>query len=108
MNEQHHVMVLDKQYPTGEEDWYCPTCGRRFIVNWEPKFKRTILETGDEYAVHSGGKGGLQLGSMQITPVNDSIAEEEPAPAVEDPRLAPWAEWLDESGFEDLWDDGIQ
>ena len=107
MNEQYHVMVLDKQYPSGEENWYCPTCGRRFIVNWEPKFKRTILEIGDEYAVHSGGKGGLQFGSMQVTPVNDSIPGEEFVQSMEDPGLAPWEEWLDKIGFEDLWDDEI-
>lgn len=105
MNEQHHIMVLDKQYPSGEEDWYCPTCGRRFIVNWQPKFKRTILEIGDEGAVHSGGKGGLLIGSMQVTPAADAVSEDVPVISIEDPSLAPWVEWLDQVGFENLWND---
>src|SRR5215211_7812027 len=103
MNEQPHVMILEKEYPSGEEDWVCPTCGRRFRVNWEPKFKRMVLEAGDEYASHSVGKGGLQMGSMQMTPVNNQSSENEPVISVDDPRLAPWTAWLNEVGFQDLW-----
>jgi hypothetical protein len=68
-------------------------------MDYGPKFKKTVLEAGDEYAVHSGGKGGLRIGSMQALPVDDSSTQEE----VDDTRLAPWEAWLDESGFENLW-----
>jgi hypothetical protein len=44
---------------------------------------------------------------MQVTPVNDSIPGEQPVQSIEDPGLAPWVEWLDKIGFEDLWDDEI-
>lgn len=104
MDEQHHQMILEETYESGEENWYCPTCGRRFIVNWEPKFKRTVLEIGDENASHSGGKGGLQMGSMQVAPLENSIQEDELEGAAEDPRLTSWEAWLDEMGFENLWD----
>jgi hypothetical protein len=57
LNQEHHKLVLEKTYSTGAEEWHCPTCGRRFVMTWSPSFKRIILESGDEYAVHSGGKG---------------------------------------------------
>jgi len=105
MNEERHVMVLEKEYPSGEEDWYCPTCGRRFLVNWEPKFKRTVLQKGDEYAVHTGGKGGLQMGTTQPASGDIPGVEKKSVASMDDPRLAPWAAWLEEVGFENLWDD---
>jgi hypothetical protein len=98
MNENHE-MILERTHPSGVDEWYCPTCGRRLLMDYGPKFKKTVLEAGDEHVVHSGGKGGLYIGSMQARPVDDSAAREE----VEDTRLAPWEAWLDESGFENLW-----
>jgi hypothetical protein len=99
MNQQQHEMILEKTHSSGVDEWYCPTCGRRLLMDYGPKFKKTVLEAGDEYAVHSGGKGGLRIGSMQALPVDDSSTQEE----VDDTRLAPWEAWLDESGFENLW-----
>jgi len=104
MNEQHHVMVLEKEHSSGEEDWYCPTCGRRFIVNWEPKFKKRVVEVGDENAIHSGSKGLLQMGVTPGTPADTPISREDPVIPIEDLSLAPWTAWLDEVGFENLWD----
>jgi DNA-directed RNA polymerase subunit RPC12/RpoP len=67
MNEgQKHEMVLEATHPSGEEEWNCPTCGRRLLINWEPMFKKTVLETGDEFSIHSGGKGGLSMGSVEV------------------------------------------
>jgi len=104
MNEQsQHQMVLEITHPSGAEEWNCPTCGRRFLISWEPKFKRTVLEVGEEYASHSGGKGGLQMGSMQVTRADNLISEDEPLVSMDDPRLAPWTAWLNEVGFENLW-----
>lgn len=64
---QRHEMVLEKTHSSGVEEWYCPVCGRWTLVNWQPQFKKMILETGDEYITHSGGKGGLRMGTLQIT-----------------------------------------
>jgi DNA-directed RNA polymerase subunit RPC12/RpoP len=102
--QQQHEMVLEKMHSSGAEEWYCPTCGRRMLVNWEPKFKKIVLVAGDDFAIHSGGKGGLRIGGMQAKPV-DVLDQEEPdqLPA-EDFRLTPWKQWLDRSNFEDLWD----
>jgi hypothetical protein len=103
MNEQHHVMVLEKALASGEEDWYCPTCGRRFIVKWEPKFRKKVIEIGDENAAHSGSKGSLQMGLTQGKPPEIHLLDEEPAISMEHPTLAPWIAWLDEVDFENLW-----
>jgi hypothetical protein len=73
-----HSMELERTYSSGAEEWYCPTCGRRMIMQWPPKYKKIVLEPGDEQAAHSGGKGGLQMGATQIAPAEDSLAPEEP------------------------------
>ena len=105
MNQQQHQMVMEKSHPSGAEEWNCPNCGRRLLISWEPKFEKTILEAGDEYAVHSGGKGGLRIGPMQVTPIDNPILDDEPKTPDEDPSLAPWVAWLEKRDFESLWDD---
>ena len=64
---QHHEMRLEKIHSSGAEEWFCPTCGRRFLMNWPPAYKKIVLEAGDESAMHSGGKGGLQMQPPQIS-----------------------------------------
>lgn len=66
--QQTHQMHLEKTYPSGAEEWACPICGRRFLMQWPPAYSRTILEPGDEYALHSGSKGELlNLGTLGVT-----------------------------------------
>lgn len=54
---QRHEMQLVKTHASDVEEWYCPTCGRRFVLQWPPEYKQIILEAGDEDALHVGGKG---------------------------------------------------
>jgi hypothetical protein len=106
MNEQQkHEMVLSLTHPSGAEEWVCPTCGRRFLISWEPNFKKIMLEAGDDFSIHSGGKGGLRIGRTQVMPSRDGNREEKPTTPMEEERLAPWEAWLKESDFEDLWND---
>ncbi len=93
-----HVMVLVKTHPEGEDEWYCPTCGRRFMLGPAPSTKKVVLESGNEYASHSGGKGGI---SMQIAEVTVAEAEDST-------RLAPWVAWIDSVDFDNLWDRPLQ
>ena len=93
-----HEMVLDKSYPSGAEEWYCPTCGRRFVMQWPPKYKRIVLNSGDEYATHRGGKGGLKIGVGQIQP-----SEESTPPVEEDLPLDRWKSWLDSEDTSKWW-----
>jgi hypothetical protein len=104
IEQQKHEMILETTHPSGAEEWNCPTCGRRLLINWEPEFKKTILEAGDELSIHSGAKGGLKIGPVQVTPTDDPNLGEEPITPVDEARLAPWRAWLDDSNFEDLWD----
>ncbi len=61
---ENHEMILKETFPNGTQDWVCPVCGRRFILQWPPHYKRVILEEGDVNAMHSGSMGipgGAQL-----------------------------------------------
>jgi hypothetical protein len=64
--EQSHQMRLETIHSSGAEEWYCPICGRRFMLNWPPDYQKVILNAGDETVSHSGGKGGLSMGPIQI------------------------------------------
>jgi hypothetical protein len=59
-------MKLEKIYPTGAEEWFCPRCGRRFIMQWLPTCNRMVLEAGDEQACHSGGHSNLVSDPTEI------------------------------------------
>jgi len=62
-----HQMQLETTHPSGAEEWACPICGRRFIMQWPPAYSRTILESGDENVSHSGSKGEmLHLGTLGV------------------------------------------
>lgn len=103
MNKQaQHEMVLEKKHSSGDENWYCPTCGRRMIISWYP-WKKVVLEPGDIYAAHSGSKGGLKLGPVQIMQGDQVIRTTASDPSVDDPYLAPWQRWLDSFDSDDLW-----
>ena len=96
---QQHAMLLDKTHPSGAEEWYCPTCGRRFVMQWPPKYRRIILNSGDEDAAHSGSKGDLKLGASQITDGTQvEIAED-------DLRLDRWQSWLESEDTKKWWPD---
>jgi hypothetical protein len=71
---EQHVMQLEKTFQSGSEEWYCPICERRFLLQWDP-FKKVVLEQGDEYAIHSGGKGGLQLHSTNAVQNSKNVDE---------------------------------
>jgi hypothetical protein len=99
-----HNMILISENE-GNEEWHCPICGRRLLVNWESESKKTVLEIGDEYAVHSGGKDDLQMASSKS--VDESALPEEFETFIDDARLAPWVKWLDDVDFESRWDNDV-
>ncbi len=81
MSEQYHEMQLTGIDPSGAEEWHCPACGRRLLMSWPPAYKRVVLEAGDDYAIHSGGTGGLHLS-------RPSVGEPEPPGLSEEMRAA--------------------
>jgi hypothetical protein len=64
--QQHHIMCLVETHASGAEEWSCPTCGRRFLLQWPPMYQKTVLDPGDQHATHSGSKDGLATGRMSL------------------------------------------
>ncbi len=96
IEQERHTMVHQGTDENGEDEYYCPTCGRRILLQMEP-YKKIVLEAGDEDAIHSGGMGGLVMGAATITP-----SDEQSDP--DHQRLAAWEVWLQELNFESFWD----
>jgi len=92
VSEPRHEMQLTATHPSGAEEWACPECGRRFVAEWEPRFRRVILEHGEEDTIHVGQALGLLKLSV------DPAEEENPA---NDPRLQDvWKKYLDQLDFD--------
>ncbi len=102
-----HDMTLIRKHE-GTEEWLCPTCGRHMLVNWYPKFKRTILQDGDSSAGHSGFKGESQLENMVNNTVEGASKPEDAHLPIDESRLSPWSNWMDKSDFADRWNSSTQ
>ena len=103
---EDHEMELVATHPTGAEEWYCSTCGRRFLIQWPPNYENVILEAGDVYASHIGVKGGdlgLHLQAPKATP--QGSPEEEPRLSAE--LRAALEDVLKDIDFGD-WPDGTE
>jgi len=94
MSEQRqHEMVLESIHPSGAEEWLCPECGRRFVAQWEPQFKRVILVEGQDRVIHKG------QAINQLIDGNSNLSSEEEG--LQDV----WKEWLDKLDFDSEDDD---
>ena len=84
-------MILTGCLESGAEEWYCPRCGRRMQLRWPPDYERLVTEHGDASAIHVGGKGGVQVGDVTVTPAHD-------VPGTD-------LQWLRDNGID--WEAGI-
>ncbi|MBI3943558.1 MAG: hypothetical protein HY326_11150 [Chloroflexi bacterium] len=84
-------MQLAKTYPTGVEEWYCPTCGRRFLLRWPPGYQKMILDSGDEAVLHRGSKRDLANQTSQVEECESTALPEV------------WQKGLEEAGFDEWW-----
>ena len=82
--QEQHDMILEKTHDSGAEEWSCPTCGRKMLVQWSPDFKRIVLEKGNDEAIHNGSKGGLKMGQTIISQPNSQIFSDELRDLIED------------------------
>jgi hypothetical protein len=113
-DQQQHEMELEIAHPSGAEEWVCHICGRRFLMQWPPEYKKIVLEPGDEYAYHSGAKGGLQMMPPEPTQDEDPTVQREQDFAVSElsdsdsresdelaDELRPWLKWLKDADLGD-------
>lgn len=110
--QQKHEMVLQSTDESGVEEWYCPTCGRRFLLRWPPHYNRVILERGDESAIHDGGKGGVKMQPPQLSQETDLAGTGGADPVepiqVDESTLEPWLRWMGEVDFDSRWNQDYQ
>ena len=72
--QQQHEMELEKTHPSGAEEWFCPICGRRTIMQWLPedeKLDLQVLEPGDLHVSHVGSKDGLRINKVEVVTADD-------------------------------------
>jgi hypothetical protein len=95
---QHH-MNMTQIFSTGAEEWSCPRCGRRFILQIAPAYQKIVLEEGDTSVPHSGAKSGMHMEASE----SDRV-EAETAPENEE-RLDAWKQFLKDIDFDSLWEE---
>lgn len=103
IDQPRHEMELMATHASGAEEWYCPTCGRRFLMQWPPAYKKIVLEPGDELALHSGGKGGLRLGAVDVDGPPEPTPPDGGRYPTETALSDEMRDWLREAGFESWW-----
>lgn len=106
---ERHAMELVQTYPSGAEEWHCPQCGRRFVIQWPPAYKRIVLEPGDEQVQHAATKGGLQFTGFQASSTSEGAESTAPevikpaesaAPAANE-DLSVWLASIEQLKFDD-------
>jgi hypothetical protein len=95
MSDQHHEMILEKTHISGVEEWFCPSCGRRFLVQWPPAYKIIVLKDGDKDTRHNLSRLNSARQSTRLAQAEKSIEEF---------RLTPWRKWMEDTDFDRLWD----
>lgn len=100
---EKHVMELERTYPSGAQEWYCPTCGRRCLMQWAPNYKKIVLEPGNEHVSHSGTSSDAEVTSAMerssdaATPgATQAGANVDPADLPDGSAPPPWLRWLDD------------
>lgn len=96
MNDNHHDMILERLHASGVEEWYCPTCGRRFLVQWPPAYKMIILEPGNKDIRHNVSRVNSHIGSHPVPRLDATDL-------IDEYRLIPWIKWMEKVDFDDMW-----
>jgi hypothetical protein len=95
--QDYHTMEFIQTHENGVDELYCSICGRRMLLSWPPNYQKVILEIGDEFAIHSAGKGGLHFGNPQIRQTEESDT-------TDGMSLQPWLDWMKQVRFDRFWD----
>jgi len=61
-------------------------------MTWPPNYRKIVLVGGDEFVIHAGGKGSLEIGvSVNLEPSEIGLTAEDQE------RLAPYEEWVEKN-----------
>ena len=96
MNETYHEMILEKTHISGVEEWHCPTCGRRFLVQWPPAYKMIVVQAGEKDTRHNVSRNNSRSDPSQATQL-------EATDLIDEFRLIPWIKWMEKVDFENMW-----
>jgi hypothetical protein len=77
-------------------------------MRWPPAYNKYILETGDETAIHSGGKSDIQMRPMRVDAKEESISQKNDPILLDEATLQPWMEWMEKVNLAALWDRTIE
>jgi hypothetical protein len=109
-DQEKHEMIFEKKHASGADEWFCPACGRRMLISWEPKFRRTVLAAGDANITHGGFRINIPVvGNLTFPFVEGPSFEylEMVELDIEESRLAPWISWMEQSDLERQWDEKL-
>jgi len=105
-----HEMQFKGIHISGAQEWCCPVCGRRLLIQWPPSFEKQVLEPGDANAFHTGGKvdSAMRPGSrddrsefeLNALPRADRL-DIDASIALD--ALRPWLKWASDAGIDDVW-----
>jgi hypothetical protein len=108
---EKHEMIFEKRHLSGADEWFCPTCGRRMLISWDPKFRRTVLDAGDADVTHGGFRINIPVVGNLAFPFVEGPSDEyfeTNELEIDESRLAPWTSWMEQSGFHRLWDNELR
>lgn len=71
---EQHELVLAATYPSGAEEWTCPTCGRRLLVNWPTGCEALTLERGEKFCLAWGREVGTAVATKTLLNPGDADA----------------------------------
>lgn len=84
IRQQQHQMQLEKTHPSGAQEWVCPTCARRFLMQLQPELNTIVLEAGNEHVRHVGSTDGLQLRLVRVHQGDEPVLSDELRAALEE------------------------
>lgn len=94
-----HQMKFRATHPSGAEEWVCPTCGRRLLIQCPVGYEKITLERGDKHVLVWGRAIGTAVAEKIVLEVGDAYPIHQGAPdtlATEDMPVYEQDEYADE------------
>jgi hypothetical protein len=97
---QPHMLQRSHIHSNGAEEWACPICGRKILIDWQGLHRSAVLIPGDASTSHIGGAGNQRTEASQVIAEQQTeyIAEEVGTIPISEP-LRPWLRWMQTAGL---------